>query len=88
MNDWVLHASIAVGWLALFMGVALVLAYRRAGLGLSTVIALALIVAYWFWGTTPDWWKVLLSVPVALMVLLNMGPLRRRAFTRPPRCRL
>jgi acyl-CoA dehydrogenase len=83
MNDWVLHASIAVGWLALFVGIALVLAYRRAGLGLSTVIAVGLIAAYWFYGTMPDWCKVLLSVPVGLMVLLNMGPLRRRGLTRP-----
>jgi acyl-CoA dehydrogenase len=83
MNDWVLHASIAVGWVALFVGIALTLAYRRAGLGLSTVVAVVLLAAYWFWGTTPDWCKVLLSVPVALMVLLNIGPLRRRGFTRP-----
>jgi acyl-CoA dehydrogenase len=83
MNDWMLHASIAVGWLALFVGIALTLAYRRAGLSLSSVIAVALIAAYGFWGTTPEWWKVLLSVPAALMVLLNIGPLRRRGLTRP-----
>jgi acyl-CoA dehydrogenase len=83
MSDWVLHASIAVGWAALFVGIALVLAYRRAGLGLSTVIAVALIAAYGFCGTMPDWWKVLLSIPVALLVLLNIAPLRRRGFTRP-----
>ena len=83
MSDWVLHASIAVGWLALFMGIALVLAYRRAGLGLSTAIAVALITAYGVWGTMPDWWKVLLSIPVALLVLLNIAPLRRRGLTRP-----
>jgi acyl-CoA dehydrogenase len=83
MNDWGLDASVAVGWLVLFVGIALVLAYRRASLAVSTVIAVALTAAYWCWGTTPDWWKVLLSIPVALLVLLNIRPLRVRALTRP-----
>ena len=43
MNDWVLHASIAVGWLLLFVGVALALAYRRASLVTSTLLIAALL---------------------------------------------
>ena len=83
MNDWVLHASIAVGWLLLFVGVALALAYRRASLVTSTLLIAALLAAYWCWGTAPLWWKALLSVPVAAMVLLNIRLLRMRALTRP-----
>jgi acyl-CoA dehydrogenase len=83
MNDWVLEASIAVGWLLLFVGIALALAYRRASLAISTLVIAALLAAYWSWGSAPEWWKVLLSVPVALMLLLNIRPLRVRALTRP-----
>jgi len=83
MNDWMLDASIAVGWLLLFVGVALALAYRRASLVVSTLVIAALLAAYWCWGTAPEWWKALLSVPAALMLLLNFRPLRVRALTRP-----
>jgi acyl-CoA dehydrogenase len=83
MNDWVLEAGIAVGWLLLFVGVVLALAYRRASLIVSTLIIVALLAAYGCWGTAPDWWKVLLSVPAVLMVFLNIRPLRVRALTRP-----
>jgi acyl-CoA dehydrogenase len=83
MNDWVLDASIAVGWLLLFVGIALALAYRRARLVTSTLIIAALLAAYWFWGSGPQWWKTLLCMPAALLVLLNIRPLRIRALTRP-----
>ena len=83
MNDWMLDASIAVGWLLLFVGVALALAYRRASLVVSTLVIAALLAAYWCWGAAPEWWKALLSVPAALMLLLNFRPLRVRALTRP-----
>jgi acyl-CoA dehydrogenase len=83
MNDWALQAGICVGWLVLFVGIALTLAYRRASLGVSTIVSVALIAAYCCWGTTPDWWKVLLSLPAVLMVLLNIRPLRMRLLTRP-----
>ncbi len=72
MNDWLLPAGICAGWLVLFIGVALTLAYRRARLGVSTGMSIALLAAYWQWGTTPPWWKLLLTVPVLLMVLLNI----------------
>jgi acyl-CoA dehydrogenase len=83
MNDWVLDASIAVGWLLLFVGVALALAYRRVSLVISTFVIVALLAAYGCWGDAPEWCKALLSVPAALMVLLNIRPLRVRALTRP-----
>jgi acyl-CoA dehydrogenase len=83
MNDWVLQASIAVGWLVLFVGIALTLTYRRVGLAISTVICMALLAAYWWWGATPEWWKILLSIPVAVLLSLNIPPLRMRVLTRP-----
>ena len=83
MNDWVLAAGICAGWLVLFIGAALTLAYRRASLRVSTVVSIALLAAYWQWGTTPPWWKLLLTVPVLLLVLLNIRPLRMRWLTRP-----
>jgi acyl-CoA dehydrogenase len=83
MNDWVLPAGLCAGWFVLFIGAALTLAYRRASLRVSTVVWIALLAAYWQWGSMPPWWKLLLSVPVLLLVLLNIRPLRMRWLTRP-----
>jgi acyl-CoA dehydrogenase len=83
MSEWVLPAGICVGWLVLFFGAALTLAYRRASLSASTVVAIALLAAYWQWGATPQWWKGLLCVPALLLVPLNIRPLRMRLLTRP-----
>lgn len=83
MHDLLLDAGIAVGWLGLFVVAVCILAYRRASLALSTGVLLLLLALYWALGTAPDWWKVLLSIPFAILFLLNVRPLRRRLLTRP-----
>ncbi len=34
-------------------------------------------------GTAPEWWKISLTIPYVLVVLLNVRPLRLRLVTRP-----
>src|SRR5580692_6170973 len=83
MYDLLLDAGIVVGWLVLFVGAIFILAYRRASLAASTVVLLLLLGIYWALGLAPLWWKVLLSIPFAILFLLNIRPLRRRLVTRP-----
>jgi acyl-CoA dehydrogenase len=83
MQDLLLSAGIAVGWLVLFVGAICFLAYRRAGLAVSSVVLLALLAAYWEFGAAPLWWKALISVPFAILLFLNIRPLRIRLLTRP-----
>ena len=83
MHDLLLCAGIVVGWLVLFVGAVCVLAYRRATLAVSTLVLLALLAGYWALGTAPVWWKILFSVPFAILFLLNLRPLRIRLVTRP-----
>jgi acyl-CoA dehydrogenase len=83
MHDLLLHAGIVVGWLVLFVGAVCVLAYTRASLALSTGVLLVLLAGYWALGTAPTWWKILISVPFAVLLLLNLRPLRIRLLTRP-----
>ncbi len=74
---------IALAWCSLTLVIVMVLAYRRAGLALSTLTLGALTAAYWlFWDVTGVW-KVIASVPVVLLLLLNLRPLRVRLITRP-----
>ncbi|HEY4971380.1 MAG TPA: acyl-CoA dehydrogenase family protein, partial [Steroidobacteraceae bacterium] len=42
-----------------------------------------MLAAYWVLGTAAEWWKVSLSIPYVLLILLNIRPLRRRLVTRP-----
>jgi acyl-CoA dehydrogenase len=83
MNSVALSAGVLLAWSALFLGAVLILAYRRAGLALSTVVLGGLLLAYWAFGAEPLWWKALISVPYALLLLLNARPLRLRLITRP-----
>jgi len=83
MHDVLLDAGILVGWLVLFVGAICILAYRRASLATSTVVLLVLLAAYWVLGVAPDWWKTLVSVPFAILLILNIRPLRVRLLTRP-----
>jgi acyl-CoA dehydrogenase len=83
MHDLLLSAGIAAGWLVLFVGVALVLAYRRASLAAATSALLVLLAVYWLFGAAADWWKSIVSFPLGLLLLLNLRPLRLRALTRP-----
>jgi acyl-CoA dehydrogenase len=72
-----------LAWAVLFAGTVLILAYRRAGLALSTCILGVLALTYWILGTAPEWWKIAVSIPWVLLVLLNLRPLRVRLVTRP-----
>jgi acyl-CoA dehydrogenase len=83
MHELLLDAGIVVGWLALFAVAFCILAYRRASLVVSTGVLLALLALYWMYGTAPDWWKALISVPLAILLFLNVRPLRVRLITRP-----
>src|ERR1700723_3048510 len=83
MPDLLLEATIVVGWLVLFVGAICILAYRRAGLAAGTGVLLVLLAVYWALGAAPNGWKAALSVPFAILFLLNIRPLRRRLVTRP-----
>src|SRR3984957_13186868 len=83
MPDLLLEATIVVGWLVLFVGAICILAYRRAGLAVSTGVLLVLLAVYWALGAAPTGWKAALSVPLAALVLFNVRPLRIRLLTRP-----
>ena len=83
MNTLLLSAAAAVGWCAVFAAVILILAYRRAGLAAASAALLALLSVYWTVGAAAEWWKITLAVPVGLLVLLNIRPLRVRLITRP-----
>jgi acyl-CoA dehydrogenase len=83
MQDLLAQAGLVVGWLAIFLSALCVLAYRRASLLVSSVVLLLLLAAYWAYGTAPDWWKILVSIPFAVLVLINVRPLRVRLVIRP-----
>src|SRR5271155_2846032 len=83
MNGQWLIVGIAVGWLALFVGIFMNLAYRGAGLAMSTCILLLLFAAYWIFGAAPLAWKIAVSLPFAVLLLLNVRPLRVALVTRP-----
>jgi acyl-CoA dehydrogenase len=74
---------VALGWITAFVLLIFVLSYRRVNLSLSTLGLLLLLAAYWRFGAAPDAWKLALSVPFALLVLLNVRPLRLSFITRP-----
>src|SRR5271165_1479349 len=83
MDNLLLFAGSAVGWLGLFVGAFSILAYRRSGLAMSSSILLLLLAAYWAFGSAPTAWKTAVSVPFAALLLLNIRPLRLRLLTRP-----
>jgi acyl-CoA dehydrogenase len=83
MDNWVVSAGWFVAWAVLFLGVLLVLAYRRASLAASTCALGLLLVGYWVFGSAAEWWKISVSVPYVLLLLLNVRPLRVRLVTRP-----
>src|ERR1700722_10254663 len=83
MPDLLLEATIVVGWLVLFVGAICILAYRRAGLAVSTCVLRVLLGVYWALGAAPTGWKAAFSVPFALLFLFNIRPLRIRLLPRP-----
>jgi acyl-CoA dehydrogenase len=83
MDNWVQSAGWFAAWAVLFLGVLLVLAYRRASLAASTCVLGLLLAGYWVFGSAAEWWKIAVSVPYALLLLLNVRSLRVRLVTRP-----
>jgi acyl-CoA dehydrogenase len=83
--SWIMASGAFAGaaWVVLFLGLVLVLAYRRASLAASSCLLGVLTLAYWMFGAAPLWWKISVSVPYALLLLLNLRPLRLRLMTRP-----
>lgn len=79
-----LQATIlTLGWCVFLIALLAWLTYRRVGMGASTLVLCALSVAYWLLGDLPDAVKIVGSIPVAVLVLLNVRPLRVRLLTRP-----
>ena len=72
-----------VAWTVLLLGVLLVLAYRRVSLAASSCVLGLLLLCYWGFGSAAEWWKIVVSVPYAVLLLLNVRPLRVRLITRP-----
>ena len=87
MNDSLLSAAavlaVGIAWILLFAGAILILAYRRASLGWATAVLAVLFLCYWVFGAAPPWWKILVSIPTVLLLLLNIRPLRRKLVSRP-----
>ena len=73
----------AVLVLAVIVPAALVLAYRRAGLATATLVLGALLLGFWLLGGATPAFMAVLSLPWALMALLNLRPLRLVFMTRP-----
>ncbi|GAC1669340.1 MAG: acyl-CoA dehydrogenase [Steroidobacteraceae bacterium] len=78
-----LGAGEFIAWAGLFLGVFLVLAYRRARLSSSSCVLGVLLLSYWALGSAPDGWKIAVSVAYAGLLLLNIRPLRILIVTRP-----
>src|SRR6202140_1735616 len=83
MNDLAQSAAVFLAWALSFVGVLLFLAYCRSSLRRSSCVLGILLLVYQALGTSPQWWKVLLCIPYASLLLLNIRPLRLRAVTRP-----
>jgi acyl-CoA dehydrogenase len=83
MDNWVQSAGWFAAWAVLLLGVLLVLAYRRASLAASTCVLGLVLAGYWVFGSAAEWWKIAVSVPYVLLLLLNVRPLRVRLVTRP-----
>jgi acyl-CoA dehydrogenase len=83
MNSTGVSAGMFLAWAVLFLAILLILAYRRATLSLSSCVLGLLLAAYWIFGDSAQWWKIAVSVPFAILLLLNIRPLRVRVMSRP-----
>jgi acyl-CoA dehydrogenase len=83
MNSTGVSAGMFLAWAVLFLAILLILAYRRASLGLSCCVLGLLLAAYWVFGDSAQWWKIAVSVPFVILLLLNIRPLRVRVMSRP-----
>jgi len=66
-----------------FVGIVLWSAYRKVGLASATLAIGAVLVTYTLTGAAAPWWKTLLWIAFAPLVLLNVTPLRIRFLSRP-----
>ena len=73
----------AFTWFLLFFITAGFLSYRRISLPLSTLAIGLLLVVYSYFGAAVIYWKALLWVLFAALLLLNIKVLRRPFLTRP-----
>ena len=83
MNDVGVGAGMFLAWAVSLLGISLFLAYRRASLGFCSCVLGIWLLCYWALSTAPEWWKITLSIPYGLLLLLNIRPLRLRVLTRP-----
>jgi acyl-CoA dehydrogenase len=74
---------LTVLWCVFLVAILAWLTYRRVGMAASTLTLCILSAAYWMLGTAPDALKVVGTVPVAILVLLNVRALRTRFLSRP-----
>ena len=59
------------------------IAYVRAGLFTSTAVLAGMLAGYWVTSEAQLAWKLFLALLLLPLVLLNVGPLRRRYLSRP-----
>jgi acyl-CoA dehydrogenase len=83
MDNFAVSTGWFVAWTVLLLGVLVVLAYRRVSLAASSCVLGLLLLCYWGFGSAAEWWKIVVSVPYAVLLLLNVRPLRVRLITRP-----
>jgi acyl-CoA dehydrogenase len=69
-------------WLVVLVAVPVILAYRRTGLLASTAVLGALLVAYSLLGHASAIWYGFLWAAFAVLMLLNVVPLRRELLSR------
>jgi acyl-CoA dehydrogenase len=74
---------LALCWGAGTLCIVIWLAYRRVSLAVSTLVLGALALAFWLLADVAIAWRVLACVPVLLLALLNLRPLRVQLITRP-----
>jgi acyl-CoA dehydrogenase len=83
MNELGVSAGLFLAWALSFLAVILILAYRRAGLALSSCVLGLFLLSFWMLGSAPQWWKGAVTAPYVLLLLMNIRPLRLRVVTRP-----
>ncbi len=74
---------VSLFWFLLFAGGGIYLAYNRVNLLGSTIAVAAAVLAYTLFGSGHVLWVLLLWVPVAVLVVLNLEDFRRDKLTRP-----
>ncbi len=74
---------VSFGWLLLFAGGAIYLAYNRVNLLAATTAAGAALLVYTLFGSASFLWLLLLWLLFAMMIVPNMPEFRREKITRP-----